>query len=649
MALQFKTNVTIQGQLTLGLNSTGQINFVNNSNLNTISIKSGAPKASVVYTLPSTGPTLGTSFLLSDTTGNMSWSSTSTAPTFAGIKLSGTGPFSVNINSVSTNALEDITSDASTFQSLLESHTNSSAVAPTISAIRSEGTGASPTICAINDAIGFHNFYGYSGSSSVGYLLASQVQYWICADGTTVSTTSMPGRIQFFTTPDLSITPSERMRINCTGTIQLFGPLQMTGNTIFGNTSSSGSLTIAANTASFVDSNAGRITFTERITFNQSFTPTANLQDAFITMGGTVTSAQIINIFPGFLYNTVYNVSVAQLLSGAPAFRAVPKFVHTVANLSDAVTYYEGFDSVPQFDTTAASGTSTSGFIYGYNARPQIFKTGAAALVIPLIVGFATYGSPLIGVTDIVSGATVTNLVCARFITPLASGANVTNYTGIQYLTPSGANKPTISNEFAYTSDMVASSVSWNLYFSGTAKSFMQGGLRIGDASPTQATALLDLVGKFTADTAGTITKYNNFTTAGVGMPSILAIADTSQSAVISATTILTPSATGYFRFSVYLQITTKATTSSILGGSTGVVLTYTDGDGSVAQTITMGLNSDTGTIVTTSATNTTATNLNGSAVIYAKTGVAIQYAVGYTSVGVTAMVYSIHARLEAL
>lgn len=123
----------------------------------------------------------------------------------------------------------------------------------------------------------------------------------------------------------------------------------------------------------------------------------------------------------------------------------------------------------------------------------------------------------------------------------------------------------------------------------------------------------------------------------------------TNQSAAITATTLLTPSATGMYRISIYLQVTQAATVSSILGGATGVVITFTDGDGSVAQTDTVGLTAPNGTVVTTLNTNTTATNLSGSLEIYAKTGVAIQYAIGYTSVGATPMKYAANLRVEAI
>ncbi len=122
----------------------------------------------------------------------------------------------------------------------------------------------------------------------------------------------------------------------------------------------------------------------------------------------------------------------------------------------------------------------------------------------------------------------------------------------------------------------------------------------------------------------------------------------TAQVAAKTATTIYTPAATGMYRISVYLQVTTAASISSVLGGTTGVVISYNDGDGNVAQTDTVALRTTAGAIALNAAGNTTATNLNGDIVIYAKAGVAVQYAIDYTSTG-TAMAYSAHLRLEAL
>lgn len=151
----------------------------------------------------------------------------------------------------------------------------------------------------------------------------------------------------------------------------------------------------------------------------------------------------------------------------------------------------------------------------------------------------------------------------------------------------------------------------------------------------------------------GKTTTYNNIATVSNGTPSELGTADlTAQSAAVAATTIYTPAASGMFRVSVVLQVTTAASTSSVLGGTTGVVITYTEPDGSVAQSVIMALDDQGGSVVSPASgntNNTTAASSHGQLVIDAKTGVAVQYAIGYTSIGVTPMQYSAHLKIEAL
>lgn len=148
-------------------------------------------------------------------------------------------------------------------------------------------------------------------------------------------------------------------------------------------------------------------------------------------------------------------------------------------------------------------------------------------------------------------------------------------------------------------------------------------------------------------------TTYNNISTVSNGVPSELGTVDlTAQAAAITATTLYTPAASQSFRISASVQVTQAATSSSILGGTTGLVITYTEPDGSVAQSVTMALQNKSGAVVvpaTGDTGNSTTTQDNGVIVIRAKSGTAIQYAIGYTSVGGTAMNYALHLKCEAL
>ena len=118
------------------------------------------------------------------------------------------------------------------------------------------------------------------------------------------------------------------------------------------------------------------------------------------------------------------------------------------------------------------------------------------------------------------------------------------------------------------------------------------------------------------------------------------------QSAAKAATTILTPSVTGLYRISAYLKVTTPATTSSTLGG---VTITFTDGTDSVAQSHVMELATQAGASATTNTGNATTSKLSGSLTIWAKAGVAIQYAIAYVTSGTTAMQYEAHLAIEAM
>lgn len=124
----------------------------------------------------------------------------------------------------------------------------------------------------------------------------------------------------------------------------------------------------------------------------------------------------------------------------------------------------------------------------------------------------------------------------------------------------------------------------------------------------------------------------------------------TGQTAAQSGVTLFTPPVTGSYRVTYYAKVTTPGTTS-ILGGTTGFVLHYTDGTDSVAQNLTLTEANQSGAILsigTGNVTNTTAAVVYGSAVVKAKVGVAMTYDFGRTSTG-TAMQYAIKVTVEAV
>jgi methionine-rich copper-binding protein CopC len=141
------------------------------------------------------------------------------------------------------------------------------------------------------------------------------------------------------------------------------------------------------------------------------------------------------------------------------------------------------------------------------------------------------------------------------------------------------------------------------------------------------------------------ITTYNAIATVGDGVGYEVALSDlTAQGAAIGATTIyaVPASGAGMYRVSWVATVTRAATTSCVLGGSTGFTLKYTDADDSVVKT-------ENPTTPTISAINATGTSISGVEMAYCKASTNLQYLFGYTSVGATTMQYNLHIRVEKL
>jgi hypothetical protein len=135
-----------------------------------------------------------------------------------------------------------------------------------------------------------------------------------------------------------------------------------------------------------------------------------------------------------------------------------------------------------------------------------------------------------------------------------------------------------------------------------------------------------------------------------------IAVSDlTGLTAALTTHALYTPANSGRYRVSYTAKITTVASTGAVtsnLGGTTGFVLHYTDSDDSVAQTLTLPATAQTGntvTIGTGNTTNTTTTISQGSAVVNAKTAVAMTYDFGYASNTAAQMAYSIHVTVEMM
>lgn len=142
------------------------------------------------------------------------------------------------------------------------------------------------------------------------------------------------------------------------------------------------------------------------------------------------------------------------------------------------------------------------------------------------------------------------------------------------------------------------------------------------------------------------ITLYNNIATTGSGVPAQYAsVALTAQTAVIGTTTLYAVPAAGagLYRILFYSKITTAASVSSVLGGTNGFQISFTDATDSTTPTLTSA------DLVTNALNaNTTTTTAAGEVIVNAKASTNISYAYDYTSAG-TAMAYKISIKLEYL
>ena len=148
----------------------------------------------------------------------------------------------------------------------------------------------------------------------------------------------------------------------------------------------------------------------------------------------------------------------------------------------------------------------------------------------------------------------------------------------------------------------------------------------------------LDFPSGITASIAAGVATLSGFQTASVASVDL-----TVQAAAITTTTLYAVPTSGLYQISFYAKITTAAGISSVLGGTNGFQIGYTDPTDSATPTVTVA-----DLITNALSANTTTTAESVICVISAKTGTNITYAYDYTSSG-TAMQYKLSIRVEAI
>ena len=264
------------------------------------------------------------------------------------------------------------------------------------------------------------------------------------------------------------------------------------------------------------------------------------------------------------------------------------------------------------------SATATAG-----KNEVTIFSGSTASQTISAV------GSPVDGATwTFINQGTVN--VTAGFASnsmyPLGSGSSVTSYviapnSSYTFINYNGGNWYMTS-----TNDLDNGTGIVKVTNGGTGTSMAPAVGSIPVASSTSAYTPLAI------GTNGQVLTSNGTTASWAAVASVpLATVDlTAQTASIAATTLYTPATAGIYTITYYGKVTTVATTSSILGAFSVI---STDTDSNVVTTVG---NSSSQNSLTTGF-------VSGTITVYAKAGTAIQYAMGYTSSGATAMQYELH------
>lgn len=119
----------------------------------------------------------------------------------------------------------------------------------------------------------------------------------------------------------------------------------------------------------------------------------------------------------------------------------------------------------------------------------------------------------------------------------------------------------------------------------------------------------------------------------------------TAQAAAIAATTVfaIPSSGAGMYRITWAATVTQAATTQSILGGSLGFQIKFTNGNGDTV------VKTSNPTETVNANANTTGTSISGVGVGYAGASTNLQYIFDYMSAGGTAMNYDLAIFVEYL
>ncbi len=157
----------------------------------------------------------------------------------------------------------------------------------------------------------------------------------------------------------------------------------------------------------------------------------------------------------------------------------------------------------------------------------------------------------------------------------------------------------------------------------------------------------LNLSGNLIATTNNLFSTGQNLYNIITGLQ-VAASLDLVNQSVATTGVLYTPPKTAFFNLSTILAVTTTDSIASVLGGNTGVSISYMNGDNGNPISLKLPLSTKSGTIAPYDTTNDLSTVLYGSNKLYVQINKPILYSIGYINVQGDGR-YSAHLRLENL
>lgn len=287
----------------------------------------------------------------------------------------GTEQGGINVNGANYDANAKINSVGGALDATLILHRHSTSFPPNLTFARTNNDTVAHTAVALGQTLGSMIFVGWTGSHyDIGAVIDARV-----APTGTISATSIPTEIAFFTTPNLSDAAS-------------LGMLLGSDQVLYGDIVAGGTLTLqgAQNTP-----DVGILQVNSPVTFNydtfsnttpaQQFlmrwAPTVAASGAYI--GGALQTAAVFTVTSGVFIPAIFSDTNIYQIAAAPGFSAIT-FINELSVVRNLGNFNEPSALVMNIGLTHernTAGTSTTPGTTGVSFSPQTRATVAGAVM----------------------------------------------------------------------------------------------------------------------------------------------------------------------------------------------------------------------------------------------------------------------------